>query len=75
MASSEVARVVGETAHPFPKAALFVLDKIAHSFDFSEERQEGVIGAIKRHPLAAIVAGLAIGLAALALTDRLTRRW
>ena len=36
---------------------------------------ERTIKLTKRHPFGAVVAGLVIGLAALALRDRFTRKW
>ena len=77
MTTAEVAGVAGEGSHAFPRAAAFVLNRIAH-IEFSDEGgdlSKRVINGVKRHPFGAVVAGLAFGLAALAVTDRLTRKW
>ncbi|MGH9524542.1 MAG: hypothetical protein ACRD3E_18630 [Terriglobales bacterium] len=65
MPTAELAGVAGESTQEFSKAAQF-----GHGGDVAIRVIEGV----KRHPFGAIVAGLAIGLAALALNDRLTRK-
>lgn len=77
MSTSEVTGVSGASVDSIGTAAEYGIERIARVV-LSGDREDFVdrmIAGAKRHPLTAVVVGLVTGLAALAITDRLTRKW